>query len=259
MRTTFRQLLDREGPIFGAFLQVYCPEVVEMMAFSGLQYVILDQEHGQLTDEQVGNLIRAADTVGLATQVRIPEIREDLVKHALDMGAGSLKVPGVNTPEQARELVRLAKYAPLGERGACPYVRANRWGTEDLSAYYARANEETTLAVIVESPEGIANIEDIIRVEGIDVIGVGKVDLAVALGIPGQTEDPRVMEALEKLSALCAKYGKYCGSSFRDPADAERFRGMPGMKYFNAPSLQRVLCPFYKNWTSVARSRLTAE
>lgn len=256
MRKTFRELLNQEGPVFGSFLQFYSPEVVEMMAAAGMQYVIFDQEHGQLTDEQVGNLIRAADTVGIATQVRLPEIREDLIKHALDMGAGSLKVPGVNSAEQAKQLVRYAKYAPIGERGACPYVRANQWGTGDLSTYYAQANAETVLAVIVESPDGIANIEDIICVDGIDVVGVGKVDLAVALGLPGQIDHPKVHEAQEKLAELCYKHGKFCGSSFNDPKDAVRFRDMPGMKYFNAPSVQRVLCPFYRQWTEEARKNL---
>ena len=254
MPKTFRDILDRDGPIVGAFLQWYSPELVEIMADAGYDYVILDMEHGQMTEEQISVLIRTAEAAGIAPQVRIPEVREDLVKHMLDMGATSLKLPGINSAAQARELVKYAKFPPLGERGACPYVRANHWGSGDKTAYYEKANRETTLAVIVESPEGIADIENIIRVEGIDVIGVGKVDLAVAMGIPGQTDHPRVQEALRHVSETCAKYGKFCGTSPNTPEDVVRFKDIPGMKYFNTPAPQVQFYEIFRRWSDGIRA-----
>ena len=121
---------------------------------------------------------------------------------ALDMGAQGVVVAGISTKEDAVTAIRASKYPPLGNRGACPFVRAAGHMALDWKAFSQSANENTVVILLVEGPEGIKNFEEIIGVEGIDVISMGPFDLSVALGVGGQVDHPLVVEKLKEMIRL---------------------------------------------------------
>lgn len=247
MKTYFRDLISSGRKIFGAMIAIPCPEFIEILAWSGFDYVVVDNEHSPATYQQSLNLIRTADSVGLACLVRVPEIGEDPIKKALDMGCSGLKIPTVTTVEEAQEVVRHAKYGPDGTRGACPFVRANRFGcNENNRSYYAEENKRIFLSMNIEGPEGVKNIGDIIKVEGVDAVSVGRMDLSVSLGIPGEVDHPKVKEAVLAVADAAHKAGKSCGAFIDDGESAAQFADSPGINHFLIPLPEEMLYRGYK-------------
>ena len=146
----FRDLLNENRKFMGTILQFPCPEIVEILKEAGSDYIIIDNEHSFATTAQTVAMLRAAQSVDLPAMVRVPKIDEDVIKKVLDMGFDAIRVPTVSTAEQARQIVRFAKFAPEGDRGACPFVRANDFGGRDQTAYYENANKQLVIAVNIE-------------------------------------------------------------------------------------------------------------
>lgn len=248
MKKNFRDLLKSERKFVGTILQFYSPECIEILAAAGYDYIIIDNEHSCATMEQTVNMLRTADSVGIAAMIRIPEIQEDRIKKALDMGFSAIRIPTVSTEEQAREIVKYAKFPPIGERGACPFVRANEYGAGGGKEYYSRANEELVIAVNIEGAEGVKNMEKIIAVDGIDIINVGRVDLSVSLGVPGQTSHPLVEKAVRDVSDLCMKYGKCSGTYIDGPEQSADYQDCPGITHFLTKTPEVILLEEYRKF-----------
>lgn len=224
MKISFKKMLKADKMPIGTFIQIPSEELVEIVAYSGFQYVIIDCEHTYMTNDKVMSLIRTAENEGLVTFVRVPDSSEVEIKKALDMGASGIVVPSVNSAEEARRIVKYAKFPPLGERGACPYVRANHYGIDGVTEFYKEANDGTTIYVLVETPEGFKEIDEIIKVEGIDIVSAGIVDLSVALGLAGQHDHPKVVKIIRDTRKLAHKYGKYCGGFVVAPEEVKKQR-----------------------------------
>lgn len=208
MKKTFRSLLNSEKKCFGTFVQLPCPEIVEILGYCGYDFVIIDNEHSSMTTSETVDLIRMCDMTGMAALVRVPDISETEIKKALDMGPSGLVVPNVNNPEDARRVLELARYAPLGKRGACPYVRANQYGSGPEDQYYAAANDDIAIYLNLESVEALEHLEEIIAMDGVDMVGIGIVDISVKIGAFGQMNHPILEKARQDSVALSRKYGK---------------------------------------------------
>lgn len=246
MKKNFRALLASDRKFAGTILQYYSPEIIEILKAAGCDYVVIDNEHSCATYEQTINMLRTADSVGLPAMIRIPEISENAIKKALDMGFSAIRVPTVSTLEQAKDILRFSKFSPAGERGACPYVRANAYGASDSRKYYERSNRELVIAINIEGAEGVKNMEDIIALEGIDIINVGRVDLSTALGVPGQTTHPLVETAIRRVSDLCLKYGKCSGTYIDSPEQASVYRDCAGITHFLIRTPESILLESYQ-------------
>ena len=140
MRKNLRTLLAENDRLFGCFVQIPSPEIVEMARH--FDYVIIDGEHGHISHEQMLSMVRAAEAVDLAVMVRISDIDPVLINRILDMGITSLLVPNVSSRKDAITLVKAAFYPPLGSRGACPFTRANYYGSSAPADYYKKTNED---------------------------------------------------------------------------------------------------------------------
>lgn len=246
MKKTFRALLTSGKKFAGTILQFYSPETIEILAAAGYDYVIIDNEHSCATYEQTLTMLRTADSVGIPAMIRIPEINEDKIKKALDMGFSAIRIPTVSTVEQARQIIKYAKFPPIGERGACPFVRANSYGAGGGKEYYSRANQELVIAVNIEGVDGVRNMEEIIALDGIDIINVGRVDLSVALGVPGQTSHPLVEKAIRDVSDLCIKYGKCSGTYIERPEQAADYKDCAGITHFLTKTPEVILLEGYR-------------
>ena len=248
MQKSFRELLHAEHRPIGTILQLPSEELVEILGHAGVEFLTMDTEHCPMSHAKIVSMIRTAEAAGVVPMVRVPDVSdEDSIKKALDGGAAGVLVPNISTAEQARLAVRYGKYAPMGNRGACPYVRANSFGGGDCANYYERANAYTSINLLVEGPEGVQNLPEIVKVEGIDSIQIGAVDLSVSLGIPGQTNHPLVRKAIQDAGCLAAENGKVIGFFCSEPEDVSEVRGWEGIGYYLCPIPEAVLHERYRS------------
>lgn len=205
MAKTLRDLLRSGDVCFGAYIGDTGETVCEIAAYAGFDYLRIDCEHTLMGAGQLKEMLRIADAADIPTLVRTSTYEE--MTRCLDFGATGILVPDVSTAEQAREAVRHCKYTPLGERGMTNISRCVKYGGDPFLDYVQGANENICLAVQIESQEGVENIEEIIGVEGVDLVTLGKQDLSQSLGLPGQSSHPAVNAAEEKVVEACLKGG----------------------------------------------------
>lgn len=186
----FQNLLKEKQPFLGTFVQSAAPEFVEASAYAGFRFAVIDLEHTYYGVERLAEMIRAGESAGLSMLARVPALDAVWIKKSLDFGAAGIIVPNIDTPEQAAEAVRLCRFAPVGTRGACPGVRANRYGAGG-SEYYEIANRETAVIALIESPEGVRNFDAILQTPGLTAVFLGPVDLSVAMGCDMNTPEIR--------------------------------------------------------------------
>lgn len=194
----------------GPFLKAASPALVEVMGHAGLDFVLLDMEHGPLSYECLEHMILAAERVGVAPIVRVEAITESAIIRPLDKGAAGLLVPHVDSGRMAEDVVRFARYAPQGERGMDVYARAAQYGHLPKSEYLPKANE-SLLVLQIEGIEGVRNLDAVLAVPGGDAIFVGPYDLSQSLGHPGEIDHPEVLRAVERIVECVRKAGRYVG------------------------------------------------
>jgi 2-keto-3-deoxy-L-rhamnonate aldolase RhmA len=187
---------------------------VECLGQTGLDFVVIDLEHSPVTSESADAYILAAGSAGLAPFVRVDEIARSPVLKMLDAGAQAVIVPCVETADQAGELVRYAKFAPLGARGFCP-TRDGGWGRAPHAAggpeeYMRASNRETLLILQCETTGCLESIETITSLDGVDGILIGPYDLSIALGKPAQFSDPELQKTFRRILVACKTAGKMC-------------------------------------------------
>lgn len=168
--------------------------LVELLGYMGFDGVFLDGEHGPAGWEDVEHMVRAAEVAGYSSVVRVEHNDGALITRALDRGASGVQVPHVNTAADALAVVKHAKYAPIGERGWSGWRASLGLDAQQFAGY---ANEHTLVAVMLEEIEALHNLDEILRVDDVDVFFVAPGDLAQSMGLPGQVEDPRVRSAID--------------------------------------------------------------
>lgn len=205
----FRQDCIGRKHLVGSFCAIPHPVAVEVMALSGLDFLCIDWEHAQMSRESIEALVRAADVHRVPAMVRVPGHQPEAIAAALDAGAQGILVPRVSTAAQARTAVRAAAYPPKGERGIGP-GRAAGYGYR-IPDYLAVANARTVVAVQVETAEGLANIAEIVAVEGVDVVFVGPGDLSVSIGAIGPEGAAALSQAIRAIIAAAVARGRTAG------------------------------------------------
>lgn len=210
---SFKERLQSGRPLIGTFLsEVRNPLIASMLAGAGMDFLIVDMEHGAYDYETAGTICAVGREAGIACFVRIPEIRRETVLKPLDMGATGLLVPQVESPDQVRALVQHGKYPPQGKRGAALRRAHNRHApVADPAAYLAQVNEETVFVIQVESPQAVEALDDMLALRAVDGVFVGPFDLSVAMGIPGQITHPALQELVDKVIATCQRHGVIAG------------------------------------------------
>ncbi len=197
VRYNLRKRLGSGEVLFGPWCVIPSADVANIIATAGFDFMIIDMEHGPFNIETALNMTRAIQAEGCSPLLRFGTIEEKDILHALDMGAEGIIAAHVESPEDAKELVRLARYYPIGGRGFSPYTRAGGFSGSDITQHAENQNNRTVIGVIIEGQKGIQNIDLILNVEHIDLVYIGAYDLSQALGIPGQVGDPRIQQQLE--------------------------------------------------------------
>ena len=211
---------------FGTFFELGGRGAMESLSRTGLDYVIIDAEHGCFSEETAADYILAAESGGLPPYVRIGDIRRPCVLRMLDIGARGLIVPQIQNVEEVKELVSHAKFPPLGKRGYCPN-RTTGWGADDWSkdvrAYMDECNRRCKLIPQCETRGALEEIEEIAALPGVDGIFIGPCDLSIDLGIPLQFDNPLLIRAVERVLKACQDNGKESYIFAGNMADALRW------------------------------------
>ena len=221
---TFKNRL-REQACLGVFSKTLDSAFVEATGLAGLDFIVLDTEHGPASLETLHHHVRGARAGGLASIIRVKGSDPHAIGAALDTGAVGVQVPNINTPDQARVAVEGARFHPLGQRGVCRFVRAANFGSEDKREYFRGANEKL-LVLQVEGTEGVRNLDAILAEEGFDVLFVGPYDLSQSVGRPGEVDCPEVLELIAQIAEKARVKGIILGAFCDTLESARRLQSM---------------------------------
>lgn len=203
----------KEGKtVFGTWSMMSSMVAINVIAHSGVDFVIIDLEHGPTSFETVESQLYAAESAGCTPIVRLGCGNEADLLHAMEIGCQSIMVSHVSTPEEAQKIVKACKYPPEGKRGLSPFTRNHGYSDIDLSHKMQRANEEMFVGVLVEGQTGMQNLEKICSTPGLDMVYLGIYDLSSVMGVPGQLTHPKVMDAIQTCVALIRSKGLVAGS-----------------------------------------------
>lgn len=186
-------------------------EIARIAATAGFDSLYVDVEHSSFSLETTSQICLAALEVGIAPFVRVPSFRPEHVSRVLDNGALGVIAPHVRSADEARQVVRAAKFAPLGERsaaGALPHLQYRNFPIAEANAAMNRA---TTVIVQFESMDAIAHADEIVAVDGVDIVLIGTNDLLADRGLAGQYDHPLVEEAYTRTLDACRRHGKHLG------------------------------------------------
>ena len=186
-------------------------EIARMAKTAGFDMIYIDLEHSTMTLDATGQICLAALSADLAPMVRVPANTPEYIQRVLDGGALGIVAPGIRSAAEAREVVKAAKYPPLGERGAggaLPHLEYRSFPTAEANA---AMNDATMVIVQFESADAVEQAEEIAAVEGVDMVLIGTNDLTADMGIPGDYENPKVRDAYARTIAACRKHGKHAG------------------------------------------------
>ncbi|MBI2780826.1 MAG: hypothetical protein HYX55_03385 [Chloroflexi bacterium] len=217
MTIEFRRRIHAGETLFGAWASLGSPGSAELLGRSGLDWVVVDMEHGNTTESELLAHLTAIEVSGSVALVR-PQSGERLrIGRALDMGAAGVVIPRLDTADQVREAVTFLRYPPTGQRGVALLTRGAGLGTVN-HAGVAALNDDIVGIVQIESPSALDAADEFAATDGVDVLFVGPADLSHSLGIPGQFSNPRYQDALKHVVAACRAHGKAAGILLYDHA-----------------------------------------
>jgi 2-keto-3-deoxy-L-rhamnonate aldolase RhmA len=186
-------------------------EIARIAHTAGFDTLYVDMQHSSFSLESCGRICVAGLQVGIAPFVRIAANTPEHISRVLDAGALGVIAPNIQSAQEARAVVRAAKFPPLGERsnaGALVHLQYRSFSTAEV---YGALNDATMIIVQIESAAALANAEEIMAVDGVDMALIGLNDLLADWGISGEFDDPRVRDAYAKTIAACRDRGKHCG------------------------------------------------
>lgn len=201
-----RKLAAGQTVVGTMLVEVRQPGVMTLLANAGFDFVLIDNEHGPFNVETIADLSRAARDAGVTPIVRVPELTYAQVCQALDGGAQGIMLPRVTDASQVEECVRYLKYPPEGRRGAVLGRGHTTFKGGPLAEILSAMNRETFLIAQVETVEALERLDQILPVRGVDAALVGPTDLSLALGVPGQMDHPKLVEAIERTMAACERH-----------------------------------------------------
>lgn len=201
---SLKQKLKNNELTVGSWIMMGNTMSVEVMALAGFEWLVVDIEHTPIDMETVQTLIITIQANDVKALVRVGKNEEVVIKKVLDMGADGIIVPMVSSKEDAEQAVNYAKYPPVGKRGVGLY-RSTMYGTK-FEKYKKWVDEELVIIAQIEHIDAVNNIDDILKVSGIDGTIIGPYDLSGSMGYPGEFERKDVKKAIQKVLDRCKKY-----------------------------------------------------
>lgn len=208
---------------FGTFVSFSDPGIVEAIGHAGYDFVILDMEHTWIDYGDLPGLCAAAENSGMTPLVRVGSCEANPILRVLDSGAFGVIAPHVRTKQDATALVQACRYPPAGIRGVNGGTRAAGYGQSNFVEHARRSNEEILTIALIEDVEGVEAIEEIVAVEGLDIVFPGAGDLSASLGLLGQPQHPTVQEHVHRVvTAVQSRQGPGLAYHIMDPGQIAR-------------------------------------
>jgi 4-hydroxy-2-oxoheptanedioate aldolase len=218
--------LQAGQPVFGVWSILNAPAVTEIFATAGLDFQILDMEHGVYDLASLDAGVRACEGAGCAPLVRVPSVNPSAIQSCLDMGAYGVVVPQVTGEEEARRAIEASKFPPLGTRGFNPFTRAGNYGADIGGPSRKFDNGFGLTMVIIENLAAFQELDRILAIPDLDVIYLGVYDMSAALGCMGDMAHPAVRDFVENATIRAVKAGKAVGVMACTPKDIEYYLGL---------------------------------
>ena len=207
-----KRKLQEGASVIGTWSSLSSANVINVLGTTELDFVVIDMEHGSMSFETVENMVRAAEASEISPIVRVWDDHEQTLLRALETGARSVMIPHISSPEKAEKVAKCCKYFPEGNRGLSPYTRVHDFTHEGIAESLQRENLETFVGILVEGQEGLNNLEEIVKVRGIDLIYLGLFDICQSIGLPGQLNHPKVLDEIKRCQGLIQSNGIIAGS-----------------------------------------------
>lgn len=248
----------------GTYITLPSPELVEIFGLAGLDYVTIDLQHSTPDWTTIRGMVRAAEVTGLAALVRVPDFDTARILRLLEIGVEGIVVPGVSSSDQIRRIADACFYAPVGHRGSCGHTRVGRYNPDrsQFKDHMKAQNQRVLLWALVENPDALLAIDSLASLEpGPSVIGVGRGDLSVALGYPGQINHPEVVTATERVIAKVAQSssGRCVSSVMVHSADDIAFWSDRGARMFTYSADAPLLSELARGLVASFRGAVKAE
>ena len=232
MEDRLQQLLGEHEHLYGVICRDPTLTDIELIGQEGYHVIWLDLEHSAISTAEALRLCRTIDHLGMVAFVRILELTRTHVQHLLDGGAHGIILPDVRSADQAEQLVRLGKYPPRGERGVSTCSAGTGFTLRgDPQRALADANEQTHLVAMIESDEGFDAIEQIVQIDGIDLITVGPLDWSVNLGLFGDLAKKHLKPKIEHVLKETTRAGKIAAMGTASAAQAHEYAQL-GVRIF---------------------------
>ena len=197
----------------------------------GFDWLFIDMEHSSYDVDDAALFCAAGLGVGIAPIVRVPGFEHYHSSRVLDSGAQGIVAPHISRPEEAKRIVSACRFPPIGKRSMTGTQPQARFATMSMPDIVAGANKETLVVCMIETPEGLANVDRIAATPGVDVLLIGASDMSTELGIAGQIGHAKIEDAVGRIVAACKAHKKHAGlGGVYDPALMEKYIGM-GMRF----------------------------
>ena len=216
--------------VIGTWVTIPSVVSLDIICSSGLDFVIIDMEHGPISFETAQEMVITAESRGVSPVIRVGGISEHDILRALDIGAHAVQIPNVNSTIDLQKIVTFSKYPPIGNRGFSPFVRAANYSLENSTKITKIANENTLVAVNLEGLSAFQNIDEILEIDCIDIFFIGLFDLSKSLGKPGETNNIKVQKLFTDCIDKIHSKSKFIGTISTNIEDIERYRKL-GVNY----------------------------
>lgn len=221
MKNIKKRIYDGET-LIGCWLNLGCTLTSEIVGMAGFDWVLIDTEHGAVSESQVLPQLQALEHTSAAAIVRVESGQRQRFHRVLDFGAEGIMCPRICTPADAEQAVKAVRYPPEGVRGVAKLIRAARFGA-DFEDYYANHKNNLVCIVQIETAEILNSLDSVAATDGVDVLFVGPTDLSIALGVYGKPDHPKFIEALKATADAAAKEGKAAGILLKNPDEFKKY------------------------------------
>lgn len=225
-----KEKLMKDLPVLGTWIVVPSINNIDIISSSGVDFVIIDREHGPITFETAQEMAIACQARNVSPLMRVGDIEKSFIQNALDIGVHGIQIPNIETKDDALKVVNYSKYPPVGNRGFSPFTRAGDYTNLNSKKLLEESNSNTLIVLNIEGKDAIKNIDEIVSVKDIDIIFVGLFDLSKELNIPGEIENPKILDALKLIAKKCQDNGIYVGTIATNLNQIEQFIAI-GLKY----------------------------
>tara|TARA_R110000824_G_scaffold222484_1_gene410116 strand:- start:95 stop:862 length:768 start_codon:yes stop_codon:yes gene_type:complete len=229
-RDSIKTRIKNGETVIGTFCIIPSATMIDTLLYSGMDFCIIDTEHGPIDVGSISDLVLTANGAGVDPIVRVSRNDETLILKSLDAGALGVQIPQVNTKQEAEKVVKAVKYSPTGDRGLSPFTKAGGYFSNNGINHTDIQNEKTMSVIHIEGLAGLKNLDEILDVNDIDVIFLGPYDISQSLGIPGKVDDNLVSDAIKKAVDKTKSLGRAVGSYAKDIETAKWLKGL-GVQY----------------------------